>query len=149
MPKRVQKPPKSSQKPAKRRPSPKLLQTPLKKSLARSKTGLEHDFGGELCSTGFRSDIVLFFVLRATCAICLKHRKNLGKTVVFAHQELLRTASARARGSMKKLRKISRWSLQNPPRSVLELSQIDHGALQDGKKPTRTENERSKNAKCG
>ena len=45
---------------------------------------------------------MLFFVLRATCAMCLKPRKNLGKTMVFAHHELLRTASARARESMKK-----------------------------------------------
>ena len=28
-------------------------------------------------------------------------------------------------------------------------SKIDRGALQDVKKPTRNENERSKNAKCG
>ena len=91
---------------------------------------------------------MLFFVLRATCAICLKPKKNLGKTVVFAHQELLRTASARACESMKKLGKIGRWSLQNPPRSVLDPSKIDRGALQDAKKPTRNENERGKNAKC-
>ena len=92
---------------------------------------------------------MLFFVLRATCAICLKPWKNLGKTVVFAHQELLRTASARACESMKKLGKIGRWSLQNPPRSVLDPSKIDRGALQDAKKPTRNENERGKNAKSG
>ena len=90
---------------------------------------------------------MLFFVLRATCAICLKPRKNLGKTVVFAHQELLRTASARACESMKKLGNIGRWSLQNPPRSVLDPSKTDRGALQDAKKPTRNENERGKNAK--
>ena len=68
--------------------------------------------------------------------------------MVFAHLELLRTASARARESMKKRGKIGRWSLQNPPRSVLDPSKIDRGALQDAKKPTRNENERSKNAKC-
>ena len=92
---------------------------------------------------------MLFFVLRATCAMCLKPRKNLGKTVVFAHLELLRNASARARESMKKHGKIGRWSLQNPPRSVLDPSKIDRGAVQDAKKPTRNENERGKNAKCG
>ena len=98
---------------------------------------MEQDFGGELCSTGLRSDIVLFFVLRATCAICLKPRKTLGKTVVFAHQELLRTASARACESMTKLGKIVRWSFQKPPRSVLDPSKIDRGALQMKKKRTR------------
>jgi hypothetical protein len=50
---------------------------------------------------------------------------------------------------MKKLGKIGRWSLQNPPRSVFDPSKIDRGALQDAKKPTRNENERGKNAKCG
>ena len=74
---------------------------------------------------------MLFFVLRATCAMCLKPRKNLGKTVVFAHLELLRTASARARESMKKHGKIGRWSLQNPPRSVFDHSKIEPGAPQD------------------
>ena len=91
---------------------------------------------------------MLFFVLRATCAICLKPRENLGKTVVFAHQEFLRTTSARACESMKKLGKIGRWSLRKPPRSVFDPSKIDRGALQDAKKPTRNENERGKNAKC-
>ena len=71
---------------------------------------------------------MLFFVLRATCAICLKPRKNLVKTVVFAYQELLRTASARACESMKKLGKIGRWSLQTPPRSVVDPSKIDREA---------------------
>ena len=89
---------------------------------------------------------MLFFVLRATCAICLKPKKNLGKTVVFAHQEFLRTASARACKSMKKLGKIGRWSLQNPPRSVLEPSKIEPGALQGAKKTDqkqeRTQQER-------
>ena len=71
---------------------------------------------------------MLFFVLRATCAICLKPWKNPGKTVVLAHQELLRTASAHACESMKKLGKIGRWSLQNPPRSVFDPSKIDREA---------------------
>ena len=88
---------------------------------------------------------MLFFVLRATCAICVK---NLGKIVVFAHQEFLRTASVRACESMKKFGKIDRWSLQHPPRSVFDPSKIDRGALQDAKTPTSNENERSKNAKC-
>ena len=92
---------------------------------------------------------MLFFVLRATCAICFKPLKNLGKTVVLAHLELLRTASARARDSMKKLGKISRWSLQNPPRSVLEPSKIEPGAPQDASKPTRSDIKRSKTAKGG
>ena len=89
---------------------------------------------------------MLFFVLRAAGVIFLKPRKNLGKVVVFAHQELLRTASARACESMKKLGKIDRWSLQNPPRSVLDPSKIDRGALQDAKKTDqkreRTQQER-------
>ena len=46
--------------------------------------------------------------------------------MVFAHQEVLRTASARARESMKKHGKIGR--------SVLDPSKIDRGALQDAKK---------------
>ena len=58
----------------------------------------------------------------------LKTRKNLGKTVVFAHQEFLRTTSARACESMKKLGKIGRWSLQTPPRSVFDPSKIDREA---------------------
>ena len=74
---------------------------------------------------------MLFFVLRATCAMCLKPRKNQGKTVVFAHLELLRTASARARESMRKHGKIGRWSLQNPPRIVFDHSKIEPGASQD------------------
>ena len=92
---------------------------------------------------------MLFFVLRATWAMCLKHGKNLGRIVVFAHPEVLRAGSARARESMEKRGKKCLWSLQNPPRSVLDPSKIDRGALQDAKKPTGTENERSKNAKCG
>ena len=68
--------------------------------------------------------------------------------MVFAHLELLRTASARARESMKKRGNIGHWSLQNPLRSVLDPSKIDRGALQDAKKTTRNENERSENAKC-
>ena len=91
---------------------------------------------------------MLFFVLRTTCAMCVKPGKNLGKIAVFAHLELLRTASARARESMKKRGKIGRSSLQNTSRSVFDHSKIDRGALQDAKKPTSNENERSKNAKC-
>ena len=68
--------------------------------------------------------------------------------MVFAHLEFLCTVSARARESMKESGKIGRWSLQNPPRSFLDPSKIDRGALQDAKKPTRNENKRSKNAKC-
>ena len=58
-------------------------------------------------------------------------------------------ASARACESMKKLGKIGCWNLQKPPRSVLDPSKIDCEAFQDAKKPTRNENERGKNAKCG
>ena len=90
---------------------------------------------------------MLFFVLRATCAMCLKPGKNAGKTVVFAHLELLRTVSARARESMRKRGKIIRWSLQNPPRSVFDPSKIDRGVFQDAKKPTRNENERAQERK--
>ena len=62
--------------------------------------------------------------------------------MVFAHQEFLRPASARACESMKKLGKIGRWKLQNPPRSVLDPSKIERGALQNSKK-TDQERERT------
>ena len=76
--------------------------------------------------------------------------KNLGKTVVFAHQEFLRTASARACESMKKLGKIGRWSLQNPPQSVLESvtppkSTVERSKMQKNRPETRTNTARTQN----
>ena len=99
-PKSIQETPKNAQEPSKR-----CLggpQTLTKSSLGAPKTRFWHVLREKVHSKGTRSDFSSFFGWCGTRAKCLKHRKNLGKTVVFTHSEVFRIANVRVRKNLQK-----------------------------------------------
>ena len=121
-PKSVQETPKNAQEPSKR-----CLggpQTLTKSSQGAPKTRFWHVLREKVHSKGTRSDFSSFFGWCGTRAKCLKHRKNLGKTVVFTHSDVFRIASVRARKTFQKCTSESSKTLprasQTPPKSSPE-----------------------------
>ena len=84
---------------------PRRPQTLPKPSAVTSKTSFQHNLCWQLCAKGSWSDFVSFFCSCGKLAICKKPRKpkkNLGKTVVFAHHKLFRIGSSHAQKKLEK-----------------------------------------------